>query len=311
MSNDATGKAQHAGANDEVPENRRGHFGEAILLAISPVVAYVVAFAFESGYAEGFGYPTWVIEIQPANVAIAWAGMATGLVSLWGLSIVMATVIPMRLARVVFTWPVFAVSAPLLVVWMAWWMAEAIPSIIAAWLATGVTALFGCFAFLIARIWHRRYLATDPSLLPLERWALAAKDLGSANLEYDKWRRQNQPWSIIDHTNHPSGVPAIVAWGMVALIVALLLLGPAGWLGLYRSRVKSEFLVTSSQPELVAIRRFGSTLVAAEVSRQQVTAFHLVAVTDDERVWVHQRIGRIEAIRTCTRDRMGLTMACE
>ena len=55
--------------NEEAPKSvrRRGLVGEAVLLAVSPVAAYVVAFAFEAGYADRMGYPSWAIHIEPAN----------------------------------------------------------------------------------------------------------------------------------------------------------------------------------------------------------------------------------------------------
>jgi hypothetical protein len=64
-------------ADESPPAQGRTWFSDAVLLAISTAVAYAVSFTFETAYADYFGYPWWLIEVDIGKLLIAWAAILT------------------------------------------------------------------------------------------------------------------------------------------------------------------------------------------------------------------------------------------
>src|ERR1700675_3249792 len=61
------------------PGERRSFFSEGVLLAATPAAAYALAFNYENGWANYFGYPNWMIDVTWIGVLIAWGVFALAL----------------------------------------------------------------------------------------------------------------------------------------------------------------------------------------------------------------------------------------
>lgn len=114
----------------------------------------------------------------------------------------------------------------------------------------------------------------------------------------------------MDHAQRSDGVPNYLAWGFLALFLGLVLFGPATTWGRIDATRDAVFLVSDDDAALVVIRRYGETLVVAEVAGQQIQSFRFLDVTEDERGWQRQRLGNLGALRTCERDENNLTLEC-
>ena len=152
---------------------------EGFILAAISATAYYVAFSFETGYADCFGYPHWAIEVSSLSIIIAWASIAGFLLlaSIFYLSL--GLFIPVR------TFRIFVFNRP-----------------------TGLLLSFGCMAFgmggiagqfdipallyvmgiivavlliLMADIWGKAYRYTDKTLPILDRIDLANKLFAGVN----------------------------------------------------------------------------------------------------------------------------------
>jgi hypothetical protein len=269
---------------------RRALLGEAVLLAISPVAAYIIAFAFETGYAERIGYPSWVIEISPANVALAWAALATGLMTVAMLFFVLS-MIPLSVVRALFSRPAFMIVMSFAAPVVLWSGVSA--NAFELWFVGSMTLFLGLFASAELIWWRREYQWADRSLGFWDRLAAATKNASDGLEEIRARRRLESPRSLADHSER---VRSSMAWIYLVGIAVYLLTGPArGW-GYLRAGQGDSFLVSADSAQLVALRRFGSTLVAAEIDGQTIKAFRFLNSTDPTRRWVRRDIGRFQGL---------------
>jgi hypothetical protein len=80
--------------------------GETLLLAFTSAAAYAIAFSYEVGYADHFGYPVWLIQVDFRAALLIWGALfvvalAVGqfLVSLtWDLSPMVTSILGRQLS---------------------------------------------------------------------------------------------------------------------------------------------------------------------------------------------------------------------
>jgi hypothetical protein len=224
---------------------RRFAFPQVILAASIPFVGYALAFMYERGYTGRFGVPMWMTRVTLIQALFASVAAA----ALVGLTPTIAQTV----SRVASQWMLRIVLAPLAALAVAIWAASETQWVMGTHLLIplALIAAFGGFAAM--RI-HRSIVT------PL----LGNK--GQPWMERLKGRAMR---------SEPQGIPALawmwvrVRWTAAVLVVALF---GAHWLGNYRSRNERSFLVSSSAPTCVAIRKSADGIICAitDVTRRRV-----------------------------------------
>jgi hypothetical protein len=210
---------------------------QIILAASIPFVGYALAFMYERGYTGRYGVPTWMTRVSLMQTLIA---------SIAAAALVAATpYIARAVSRATSQWLVSIVLAPLAALAVAIWAASETQWVMGRHLLIPVAliAVFGGFAAM--RI-HRTII------VPLTV---------NNGLSWQERLRA--------HSMHGNGAPPIAAlawlghrarWTLAILIVALF---GAHWYGNYASRNQRSFLVSSSAPTCVAIRKSADGIICA------------------------------------------------
>ena len=218
---------------------------QVILAASIPFLGYALAFMYERGYTGRFGVPMWMTHVSLMQALIASIAAAV---------LVAATpTIARTLSRVASQWILRIVLAPLAALAVAIWAASETQWVVGAHLLIPVLliAVFGGFAAM--RI-HSSIIT------PLRG-------------------NNGQPW--MDRLrgsalrSEPQGIPALAwmghraRWTVALLVIALF---GANWYGNYSSRHQHTFLVSSSAPTCVAIRKNADGIICAitDVARRRV-----------------------------------------
>jgi hypothetical protein len=218
---------------------------QIILAASIPVLGYALAFMYERGYTGRFGIPMWMTRVTLIQALIA--SVAAGAL------VALTPTIARTFSRVASQWIIRIVLAPLAALAVAIWAASETQWVMGKHLLIPIVliAVFGGFA--ATRI-HRSIITP-----------LLGKGGGSwmERLKGDALRSQ------------PLSIPALawmghrVRWTLAVLVVALF---GAHWYGNYQSRQQRNFLVSSSAPTCVAVRKNADGIICAitDVTRRRV-----------------------------------------
>jgi hypothetical protein len=218
---------------------------QIILAASIPFVGYALAFMYERGYTGRFGVPMWMTRVTLIQAMIASVA-AAALVAL-------TPTIARTFSRVASQWILRIVLAPLAGVAVALWAASETQWVMGAHLLIPVVliAVFGGFAAM--RI-HRSIVTP-----------LLGKHGGSwmERLKGSALRSEPQDIPVLAWMGHR------VRWTLALLVVALF---GAHWYGNYKSRHERSFLVSSSTPTCVAVRKNADGIICAitDITRRRV-----------------------------------------
>ena len=218
---------------------------QIILAASIPFLGYALAFMYERGYTGRFGIPMWMTRVSLIQALIASVVAAV---------LVAATpTIARTFSRVASQWILRIVLAPLAALAVAIWAASETQWVMGRHLIVPVAliVIFGGFAAL--RI-HRSIIVP-----------LIGKSGGS-------WMERLRGHAARSETQ---GIPALawmghrVRWTLAVLVIALV---AAYRYGNYDSRTERSFLVSSSAPTCVAIRKNADGIICAitDLTRRRV-----------------------------------------
>jgi hypothetical protein len=210
---------------------------QIILAASIPFVGYALAFMYERGYTGRYGVPTWMTRVSLMQALIASIA-AAGLVAA-------TPFIARAVSRATSQWLVSIVLAPLAALAVAIWAVSETQWVMGRHLLIPVVLIAAFGGFAAMRV-HRTII------VPLTM-------------------NNGLPWQdrLRAHTMQGNGAPPIAAlawighrarWTLAVLIVALF---GAHWYGNYESRNQRSFLVSSSAPTCVAIRKSAEGIICA------------------------------------------------
>lgn len=220
---------------------KTGYFWEGVVLTLSPVVAYGMAYVFETGYASHFGYPSALVDVNFRIALICWATLlGVGVPMVVGPLVALATVIKVQLAAVLFVWAYF-IGLPLTGALLIWF---------------GSPPDVGLFRYIAV-------LMLVPALLYI--WGLVIEPLreyeGSV---VERWLQGIRDWSDTEERSHDGLVEDSVMdafsdqlakvpiFMILAGIVILILLG-VHEIGGSEASGRSEFLVSATDPPRVVL----------------------------------------------------------
>jgi hypothetical protein len=225
---------------------RRFGSPQVILAASIPFVGYALAFMYERGYTGRYGVPTWMTRVTLIQAMIASIAAA----ALVGLTPFIAR----TFSRVASQWVLRLALAPLAALAVAIWAASETQWVMGKHLMIPVVLIAAFGGFAAMRIYRS-------IIVPL-----TGKD--------------GRPWLVrlkgsAMRSGEVKAIPAFawmglrVRWTLAVLAVALF---GAHWYGNYRSRHERSFLVSSSAPTCVAIRKNADGIICAitDLTRRRV-----------------------------------------
>jgi hypothetical protein len=218
---------------------------QIILAASVPILGYGLAFMYERGYTGRFGVPMWMTRVTLMQTLIASVAVAA--------LVALTPTIARGFSRIASQWILRILLAPLAALAVALWAASETQWVMGKHLLIPVVliAIFGGFAAL--RI-HRSIVTP-----------LLGKGGGS-------WMERLKGNAL---RSQPDGIPGLawmghrVRWTLVVLAVAVF---GAHWYGNYASRNERRFLVSSSAPTCVAVRKNADGIICAitDLTRRRV-----------------------------------------
>lgn len=271
------------------PSVRRSALTEGILLALSPAVAYAVAFIYELGYADHFGYPSWMIEVSWINVLWAWLILLCAVFIAVFLVFFLGQLLPASAAsffRNGFSW---LLGMALLFGLVAWTL-MASPK----WYFEGVllSIVAGTFMYALLAQLYLNYLKTRKDDSRTTR-------LGAAFRMFDitAGATTAQQMSLTDAflKRQAFGRP-LSAFGGWLLLWSLLAVVPAHFVGHLEARFPGPCFVTHELRDWVAIRKYGDNILAMPLDLKNMTVtpdFTLFPLADTTRVWSRRPLCRL------------------
>jgi hypothetical protein len=218
---------------------------QVILAASIPLAGYALAFMYERGYTGRYGVPMWMTRVTLIQALIASVAVAA--------LVALTPFIARTVSRAASQWILRLVLAPAAAIAVAIWAASETQWVMGTHLLIPV-ALIGVFGGFAAHRIHSSIITP-----------LRGHDSSSW---MDRLRGQAM------HSEAPS-IPALawvshrVRWTLALLVVALF---GAHWYGNYRSRNERSFLVSSSSPTCVAVRKNADGIICAitDITRHRV-----------------------------------------
>ncbi|MDQ3997331.1 MAG: hypothetical protein M3303_09975 [Gemmatimonadota bacterium] len=220
---------------------------QIILAASIPFLGYALAFMYERGYTGRFGIPMWMTRVTLMQALVASVAVAA--------LVALTPSIARGFSRVASQWILRILLAPVAALAVAIWAASETQWVMGKHLLIPVAliAVFGGFAAM--RI-HRSIITP-----------LAGNGGGP-------WMDRLKGSAM---RSAPQGIPGLAwmghraRWTLALLVVALF---GAHWVGNYESRNERRFLVSSSAPTCVAVRKNADGIICAitDLTRRRVLA---------------------------------------
>jgi hypothetical protein len=222
---------------------------ERVLLALSPALAYIIAFRFEASYLGWYGLPSELVELSLDRIVAVWTILLFVVLSLlvlvatapawrWGLILSRVFTVIMALSSVAL----FLVLRP--------------ATGIGRWLLTGLAILSGLFFLLLLLLEIVVPLLAHPELPNwLDRYA-----------KRDALVAAKTPPTLMSWFAERMGFDV---WLWFAGLIFLFFMGLplAGFVGKQTARLNGRHLVVSGPPECAVIRRYGNHLLCLEIDR--------------------------------------------
>jgi hypothetical protein len=218
---------------------------QIILAASIPFLGYALAFMYERGYTGRFGIPMWMTRVTLMQALVASVAVAA--------LVALTPSIARGFSRVASQWILRILLAPVAALAVAIWAAAETQWVMGKHLLIPIAliAVFGGFAAM--RI-HRSIIT------PL---------VGNGG---GPWMDRLKGSAM---RSEPQGIPGLAwmghraRWTLAVLAVALF---GAHWVGNYESRNERRFLVSSSAPTCVAVRKNADGIICAitDLTRRRV-----------------------------------------
>lgn len=259
------------------------------LLALSVPASYAFVLAYETGYADHFGYPRELIEVEFPTALLVWGTLlAFVAVVLIGVGAAIL-VLPARASGVVVraSWNVGASAIGAAFFWAnAEWFGSGLPEMVVRTFAV----VYGMLALI--------------SLLQL---IVVGSSRNEGEGLIDAWERLNREQrhqvertfegSVIDRLRgRPAGWISAVLLGAAATMFALVI---AHRIGTANAETTEDFLVHAADPGLVVLRVYGSNALVADVDREERVVqgrfAKLPIAGTDVGFWALEHIGRLTA----------------
>jgi len=261
-----TGSPQEAPRTNR-SQSERAWLGEATVLGTLTGLSYAVAYWFERGIADYYGYPYWMIDVGVSSVLLSLSSIIL-LASLVAMSVLSLLTLGVHLnARAVVTlvrtfrrplgWiaGMVAVTVGVFSVDYFGWLAQAI--------VLGVTSIM--FAILVAFEiglvirWTRLERRGRPLL---EYWKLLADERAVEDRKHDEVSEVEVSVSMRLVQNRWF----VRAFGFLLVSVPLaIVLGIVSAIGTGSVRGSDSYFVSTDSIPLVALRRYGDNLIAAQL----------------------------------------------
>lgn len=238
--------------SEKQPRSRRWAPSEALVLAITPALAYAVAFQVEKGRAGHFGYPADWIRIELSDVLLTWVWLIV--VGWMGVTIVTIWIsfLPARATRVLssFVWrPTFLLAGAVTMIRERDHFGL-LGVIVGAFIGVATIALL--FYEVISAFRNRQ--ASDGVLDFIERYNRAQAP-ATSDAPHLPWR------SLGDHP--PVGIAsALMVLGLLAIVIVF---GVPELLGGFRAGRPNDFATLPGPPRYVLLKRYSDTHVAQEL----------------------------------------------
>lgn len=236
--------------------------GEATILAVSPIFAYTMAFCYEAGYAQHFGYPTYLIEVDLRTTLFAWLILFPVLASLATVVFGAVFLVPSKGHRLM--WYQALVMGPMVVTLaLCLWARSVNPgqTLATAWVWASIAGIVLHLVLVGVVGWRSRsdglgslvdrLVAVEESLYPSHDAATRVR-----------WRAINTVRVLVTIT------------GVLIATVAF---------GRWSARRQGDFLVRGAHQDLAVVRRYGDMLIAAPFDSTSGTIgcqYHILPVVD-------------------------------
>lgn len=243
----------------EAQSPRRRILTEAVLLAMSTALAYAVAFLYETGFADCYGYPKWLIDIGVANLVLAWVSVALAVFALQWLYFIVGSLIPAKLVT-----KVLLTRAGLFTIWGAVMIVVA-PSMHAharfqtiLMIGAGVVILL----LVIPQVWIG-FRNADAGLTVIDRLAAGAE-------HFARWHGSTSSTGYAERTLTMTTLKSPVlgeayAFSLAILLPVAIIMALANAFGTLVASSQLEYWVSADKPPLVALRRYGESVIATPI----------------------------------------------
>ncbi len=233
-------------------------FSEGLILAAIPAIAYLFAFAYETGYASYFRLPVEFIEIDLRSILIVAAGLYAFLYTI----LMLSRILPMRSTIVILR----SFLTPIVFGLIFWALLRA--NIGVSWKIISFTVFF--------------FFVWSNLLNPIKKYKGSIIDRWDAENQRDEEAASRQ----LEGSFLGTGLSKLVNLGIDPIVLRnvylflIIGLGVCNQAGYIRASIQKSFLRPSAQKELIILRRWGNYFVAASydtVQQQTKTDFHLIS----------------------------------
>jgi hypothetical protein len=263
--------------------------GETTLLAVYTAISYAVAYAFDVGVAEYYGYPAWLVRLDIWSVLLAFGVMLNLTAVVGALVLVLFVFVGTNMKAKTLPILLFTFRVTLALLFMIGCLffydrhfAGTVPI-----LSKALRVTMGIFAGMIVwdfvkNFWRARKRDNSSRM---EFWDQELLQRGEEATRDSETRERD---TLADQIyRHPVAGPTV---GLVILSVPLLILfGLVSAGGGFVADQKRIYLVSNDSQPLIAIRSYDGYMITALLDTSRDTlqhSFRIIPVSDaDKRVW--------------------------
>jgi len=254
---------------------------EGLLLALSAPFAYAVAFSYEAGFADHFGYPSFLIQVDLRGALVAWLILLPVILFVLQAAVTLMMVLPTRVARVaalqfafsgIYSFAVAAAIYFLITHRHPRWL------VLLMFILGGVGLIFEVSALVVRPLVSEKFQGTK-----LQRLEQALDE-----------RIKDPRFKAIREIFGTQGLRRLVGIVWVSLAAFLAALSAAEFVGSWTAGRQEQFLVKHMPREVIAVRRYGDQVVAAMFdpnANQIICRYVVVPLVDLEgEPWTLQKL---------------------
>lgn len=256
-----------------------------ILLAISSAAAYLVAFAFEIGWADTFGYPWWLIDVTWVRALTSWTILLGTALIVFDMIFTFVGALPARPAKaLIFSRLGLQFLSALFLGGVGTYLLVKPGLSPTTWLGLTMLVFSGASAIALVLTVGGLYRKTPQE----ESWASRME--GSVKAFAEKQRAERGPDSLKDHIYRNTRYGRGLLNGLLIAFSFLTVLSVADELGGFYANRQSTFFTTNADSlTWVAIRRYGDQVVAMPLQHDGKTLlrrYRLIALDGRSMTWV-------------------------
>jgi hypothetical protein len=276
---------------------------ETVILSAVPVIAYAMAFAYEKGFAEYYGYPDWLIEVNLQSVLIMASVLFIVAIFVGVLLLFFAAALPARPTRIIVRSFGPYCGALLFVAGAGFMLYELENGKVATqnvWLIVGAIAVL--LVLLAYAIFHplvsKKYTGS-----PLRRWEKARESWKGTREGISAARPDSV--SILDDLQRSY---RLLPWLGLAAFVSTIAVGIMMTMSHLQARLRSVYLVTDTRPPLVALRGNGDRIIAGYLGTDSTLqpSFRILPMGGEQPItWTLKAIGPLRVKRPPLGERSG------